>query len=515
LRGAPSCDGHQQHDGAKEAGRAYLKNNLILQPPFSLFSFLSITCCFCCRKMKIQKSDTKKSPCIDARSSPSPSLHRLVSVDDRTSGEYREAVVARSMSERPDDVFDMFERYSGEFSGSFALRSTCVEGRLDIGESYEDRDECETRDEKDDGNIIDLIQKLKLREVMERIQSYQHAAVPEGRSREPKAPNELRKILDDEMKKSRDLTRRLEDLENHRQQELIDERANVAALEAQMEENQRASNAELELEQKKSAHLGQKVRAIEESYSIRNRATSKELRQKLEELEMRRNEELSEYVSELNVQETTYGDQLDGTQKRMESLQRKLAESQELLRSEQDQAKTLEHINDSLQALLKSERKKVKYLKLADCRNQHLLQTEQKKVKVLEQSISDLKSSIEKLSKKAMVLDRAQDQIICLAQELERRDSMFAYFRQVVNREANLATIGETEKKDFLSYARKSNILAKAGSVRVYPTDICHPSYAIVNRSPSDFLCRDKRETKTFSPAYTRQLNTITDSGLV
>jgi chromosome segregation ATPase len=126
---------------------------------------------------------------------------------------------------------------------------------------------------------------------------------------------------------------------------------------------------------------------------------------------MRHKEDLSEYVSELNVQETTYGEHLDFAQQKIEFLQRKLAESQEILPSEQDQVKTLDRSYDSSQALLKSQRKKVKHFILADSRNQYRLQTEQNKVNVLEQSISDLKSSIEKLSKKAMILDGAQDQM--------------------------------------------------------------------------------------------------------
>jgi hypothetical protein len=502
-------------------GGLSLKKHLVLQPPLYLFSFPSITCCFC-PKMNVHESDAKKNPCVAAKSSPS--LHKQMSVDDCTAGECWEAVLARSMSERPDDVFDMFERYRDEFS-SFALRSTSVEEREDIGESFEDRDERETRDETDDGNIIDLIQKLKLSELIERIQLYPHAAAPARRSREPNASNELRKRLDDEIIKSRDLARRLDELENHRQQDLIDERAKVAALEAKMEEHQRASNTALELEQHKSTHLGQKLRVIEESHSIRNKEleaeaiTNMELHQKLKELEMRYQEELSEYISELNVQETTYGEHLDGAQKRMEFLQRKLAESEKILLSEQERVQTLERSNDSSQALLESERKKVKHLKLADIRNQCLLQTEQNKVKVLEQSISDLKSSIEKLSKKAMILDGAQDQIVCLTQELERRDSLFACIRQIVNADADSKPKRETEKKDFLSYARQYNTLAEAGLVRVDPmqdTAICHP-YSHVSRSPrvTSSCAEPTCETKKMYPAHIRDYKTIVDSGLV
>jgi hypothetical protein len=488
---------------------AYLKKHLAYEAfIFSLFVPLNHLLPFG-HKMKVHESDAKDNLCIATKSSPS--LHQQVSVDDCTVGEYWEAVLAGSMSEGPDAIFDMSERYRGKHS-SLALRSTSVlEEHEDIeDESFQDKDECETpRDEKDDSNIIDLIQSVKLSEVMERIHSYTHANVPEGRSREPNTPNEiLRKRLDDEIEKSRDLARRLEDLENHRQEELIDERENMAALEA-----------ELELEQRKSTHLGQKLRAVEESHSIRNRATSKELRQKLEELEMRHKDILSEYVLELNIQETSYGKHLDTAQRIIEFLQRKLAESQEILLSKQDQVETLERSHDSSQALLKSEQKKVKYLKLTDSTNQYLLQTEQKKVKVLVQSISDLESSIENLSRKAMILDGAQDQIMCLTQELERRDSMFASIRQVVNADANPTPRRETEKKDFLSYARQYNALAEA-SVRVDPmqnTEIYLHPYAIVNRSRGDTpSCVEPAcENKTICPAYTRQYNRIAYDGLM
>ena len=447
--------------------------------------------------MKVQNA------CTAAKSSPS--FHEQVNVKNCTEGECWETVLALSMSERPDDVFDMFETYRGELSSLAAIRSaTSLEEHEDIEGSFEDRDERETpRDEKEDSKTIEVIQRLKSSDVMERIQLYPDAAEPEeGRSREPITSNDelLRKRLDDEIKKSRDLTRRLEDSENHRQQELINERAKVAALEAQLEEHQRTSNAELELEQQKSTHLEQKLEAVE-LHSLRNRAISKKLRKKLKELEIKHKEELSEYVLELNVQETTYGEHLDSAKKIMEFLQRKLEKSQVILLSKKAQVKTLECSNDSSQVLLNYERKKVKNLKLTESRNQYLLQAEQNKVKVLVQSISDLKSSIEKMPKKAMNFDGARDQIIS-------PDSTFASIRQVVNGDANPTPKHETEKKDFFSYVRQYNALAEARSVRVdamQNTDSCHPSSCV------EPAC----ETKVIFPGHTRQYNRIADDGLM
>ena len=410
------------------------------------------------------------------------------------SGKSVDAVLGQSTSDGPDEVFDIFERYDTEFrdqhSGRVEERDPCPE----------EREEAENHDVGLENYLLDLMGKLKFKDVIAGLQAY-----PETNSEERdefvelnvshvQETTGLKHSLEKETAKRQELSMKLEDIISRNQQELLEERTKASQWAAKLQIQESTYSEHLEQEREKVRTLEEKIKEMELSTQTKNNYQSnqeEELKIKLRELETKYRQQLSEEKrrrvnseATLSFQTTKQQYQLDSLQNKLSAMEKTQCQMQELLDSEKQKVSDVQKEHSQTKALLETERQKVKTLLRAEGRRQALLETEHRKVEALEQARAKMEPIIRRLSTRARILDGAQDQIVRLTKELEKRDSILASVRQMVNVEGLGKLTREEIRKQFSEYAKNADSTIEAEL----------PEMPSVETRQDEMLCNDNDE---------------------
>ena len=378
-----------------------------------------------------------------------------------------EAIIGRSTSDSPDEVFDIIERYEGTNQTEF--RDDDIVERDEQDPYPEEREGGYNRDDGLENYLTDLMGKLNFTDVIPGLQQYpdtdseERDEFEEIREIHAEETKDLKSSLEKETAKREELSLKLADVITRSQQELLDERTKSSQWAAKLQIQESTYKYQLEQEQTKSKQLEEKIKEMESSskseMDIQSNQEEK-LKLKIRELETRYQQQLSEEKrrrinseATLSFQTTKQQYQLDSAQNKLMAIEKTKLQLQELLNTERRKVAVLEEENSQAKNLLELEHKRVKSLLRAEGRRQALLETEHRKVEALEQTRAKMEPIIRRLSKRARILDGAQDQIVRLTKELEKRDSILASVRQTVNVEGLTPFTREEIKKRFSEFS--------------------------------------------------------------
>jgi hypothetical protein len=440
--------------------------------------------------MKVSKMQKAEGPLVSVKAASS--VQRIESIDEIPSKDSWQAVLARSMSERPDEIFDMFERYTSPMH-SFSPRETKTEEREGCDVSHDDRNEREETERRYQGQgnhdnyIVDLIEKLML----QGIQGYPNTKSTEGAGSNKKDANEnkMRKLeekLEKEKLKSKALAQTLEKAEAKHKEDSLDNEKKLAALEVRMTLQERTHANRIESEHRRMRSLEERLRDIEENDSAKR--NEKETSPSVEAL---RHEELQQKVRDLEAEvadldtkrvaveaasesrQSTDDYFITAANGEIKKLEQSQAEHQKIYEAEKAQSKKLELAVSKTEAMLEVDRKKLQTLQRSEKRNSLLLDAERKRVETLEKLNDKMKIAMRKLTKKIPMLARAQDQIMRLTKELERKSSMISSIKRILHVDLDAYPIqaDETEPRPFHGNETENGetYIAQSGLARADP----------------------------------------------
>ena len=334
--------------------------------------------------------------------------------------------------------------------------------------------------------ILGLIDKLKLREVVEQIQKY-----PSAKSDVPskekdtndhfKENSDLLQRLEREQKRTKELQRQLDQSEKQQCQAKLEYQKNIAALEVKLLLQENAHDDHISQDQDVLENLGGLLHSKPELRALR--AKGQETIDNLERevaLLQGKNESLEET---LEGRLSAYDSFVKSANSRIKEIQ----ENEALVNSGEQkntQIKELETRLANKDALIKSDREKILALELAAAKNATLLEAEKKRTDALEQLNQKLKLAMKRLSKKAALLSSAQQQIVALTKELEKRGKVMTSIKQIltvndqsipgilyVDGVSQSSTTLKTEKRQDLRPTGSIKTLQNNGNTRTDPPD--------------------------------------------
>jgi hypothetical protein len=452
--------------------------------------------------MKVERRDEAEVRLVPAKLS---SAQRYQSLDEGSVKESLEAALAlvrSSISEQPDEIFDMFERYT---DGGHVLSelSASVEEREGCEESFDERDQRDFGDEHRvyKESYIDSMERFQLGEVTENFKAHPKAIGAGDRMLELNREytmkmKELEAKLKYEERKSKELTEMLGKAEKRRQDEILNKGNKINALQVKMTLQDRTFCKRLESEEQRRKILKDKLEAIEDS-SLEDREASRsgesekihELKQKVRNLELEvadQNVKRAALESSLEARQITFDYYITTANSKIKEKERRGGENEKMLQNEKAHSKKLELEVAKAEAILELDRKKVKTLELSETRTNMLLAAERKRAEALENLNERMKTAMRRLTRKALVNDSAHVQIANLTKELEKRDAVISRIRTILG--GNLETLS-LELDGFETHpihARDKKSFLRPRVAKEYSTQNYEQDYAPFQNTHSD-----------------------------
>jgi hypothetical protein len=442
----------------------------------------------------VAKRDEAEGELVTVKYSPAARRHK--SKDRGSAKADLMTAVVRTKADTPDDIFDMFERYTDETEQTITRRRSIddrdyaarlEEGRDDVdegedagrqekeeeeyqhtrqdeqsgdyilnlidrlrlpeivGQRQREETQCKSGEVQSSDYIVSLIDKLRLRDVVEHIQAYPTTKQAreakqdfQGQFHENAAYtsqiNELKTRLEQEGKTTRGLERNLEQSEKmHREERLILQKKN-AELELRLGLQDSAYNDRLTEEQNKSRNLEELLKLKSESEAPP--VETERFREWAQDLEKEasnlRNKNAS-LEATLEARQSYFDFYITSANNKIRELEQSQADKTNIAKTERAQSKNMELSLAKTETMFEVDRKKMRTLQLTDAKNVRLLETERKRSEALEQLNEKMKLAMKKLSKKALLLDGAQQQISALTRELEKRGKVMSSIKRILN----------------------------------------------------------------------------------